>query len=332
MRFPQPWLRPLRALCSLVKQKIECWAHFFNGTDTMDGRHTSGTLATKREFAMAAILNGEATPEDLALFPCAAAALQSFPTTYKTRYPTAGKTERIGGLGKHHDLRTAMEMDAFLRGELKVAGKKATKLDVLTWRPWKDTVQFLQGQLKSEIGKRFLGDCGDMMIEAWFTEVVKPFSAAVPAAEGMTLAGYKKVMESIDMGGKREAAALAFIQALRDDSTLQRGLQEQWLAFEVRWLSSHALNVDGLFQTVKEILEEKDVWICVSKSGVNLIEGLKAEGLRYEGARQKRQGGMSFHYTLTLSRGGETKEVPMECKFHWKNGGQAVQNLNFMLL
>jgi len=54
--------------------------------------------------------------------------------------------------------------------------------------------------------------------------------------------------------------------------------------------------------------------------------------LDYNGHRPKPQGGVSFHYTLTLQRGTETKKVPMECKFHWKNGGQAVQNLNFMLL
>jgi hypothetical protein len=148
----------------------------------------------------------------------------------------------------------------------------------------------------------------------------------------MTYAGYEKAMSTIGMKGKQEAAAVAFIQALRSDQVLQKALQVRWLSFEVDWFTTHTMDHVALKEVVKEILEVKDFWICVSRSGIELIDGLKVLSLVFIGARPKPRGGMSFHYTLTLQRGSETKEVPMECKFHWKNGGQAVQNLNFMLL
>jgi hypothetical protein len=170
------------------------------------------------------------------------------------------------------------------------------------------------------------------MVRAWFDEHVKPFSASVAAAADMTYAGYERAMSTIGMKGRQEPAAVAFINALRANEVLQKSLQEKWLAFETSWFSSHTMDHAALKEVVKEILEAKDAWICVSKTGPQLIGGLKVVDLRFNAARPKPKGGMSFHYNLTLTRDGETKEVPMECKFHWKNGGQAVQNLNFMLL
>jgi hypothetical protein len=119
---------------------------------------------------------------------------------------------------------------------------------------------------------------------------------------------------------------------LRSNAEAHEALHKEWLAFETEWLSTHTMNHEPLLEVVKEIIEAKDAWICISKKGPQWIDGLKVVGLRFEGARPKPKGGMSFHYTLTLMRATLTKEVPMECKFHWKNGGQAVQNLNFMLL
>jgi len=243
-----------------------------------------------------------------------------------------GQTKVIGGLGKHYDLETPISETATKKSELKVTQGTPSPLEILSWRPWQDTVQFLQGQLKSKIGKRFLGDCGDPMLRAWFDQHVKPFSDKVPSSAGMTYVGYEKAMSTIGMKGKQEAAAVAFIGALRSDEALQKELQARWLNFEVEWFTSHTMDHLGLKEVVKEILEVKDFWICVSKTGIELIDGLKVQNLVFSGARAKPRGGMSFHYILTLQRGSETKEVPMECKFHWKNGGQAIQNLNFMLL
>ena len=296
----------------------------------MDARHNASSTTKVREDLMVHILNNTVADQSLTPFPCPTETLQGFGAVFKQKYPDAGQTIRIGGLGKHYDLKTTYSKR--LQTELKVTSGKPSPLDDLSWRPWQDTVQFLQGQLKSKIGKSFLGDCGDLMLRAWFEQHVKPLSISVPASSGMSYAGYAKAMSTIGMTGKQEAAAVAFITALRADDDLKDSLHKKWLSFETEWFSNHTLDHEKLKDVVKDIIEAKDAWICVSNIGPQLIEGLNVVDLKFSAARPKPKGGMSFHYILTLSRNGVTKEVPMECKFHWKNGGQAVQNLNFMLL
>ena len=297
----------------------------------MDARHNASSTTTVRENLMAHILNDTVADQSLSPFPCPAESLQGFSTIFKQKYLDAGQTIRIGGLGKHYDLKTTC-ISRRLQSELKVTAGKPSPLDDLSWRPWQDTVQFLQGQLKSKIGKRFLGDCGDVMLQAWFEQHVKPLSASVPASSGMSYAGYAKAMSTIGMTGKQESAAVAFINALRADDDLKESLHKKWLSFETEWFSNHTLDHAALKEVVKDSIESKDAWICVSNIGPQLIGGLNVVDLQFSAARPKPKGGMSFHYILTLSRDGVTKDVPMECKFHWKNGGQAVQNINFMLL
>jgi hypothetical protein len=297
----------------------------------MDARHTASSTTKNRENLMARILNDTVADQPLSPFPCPAEALHGFNALFKEKYPGAGQAIVIGGLGKHYDLEIIYG-DGKLHSELKVTSGKPSPLNELSWRPWKDTVQFLQGQIKSKIGKRFLGDCGDLMLRAWFEQHVKPFSSSVPSVTYMTYSGYEKAMSTIGMKGKQEAAALAFINTLRENDELQESLHKKWLSFENEWFSTHSLDHAALKEVVKDIIEAKDVWICVSKIGPQLIGGLKVVDLRFSEARPKPKGGMSFHYVLTLSRDGVEKEVPMECKFHWKNGGQAIQNLNFMIV
>lgn len=296
---------------------------------TMDTRSTKSTTA--RENAIVCLLNGNATPEQLALFPCPPDALRKFAEDFKRKYPTAGSSKRIGGMGKHHDLQTVLSALPSLRQELKVTNKNHSPLDIITWKPWLDTVQFLQGQIKSKLVQRFIGDCGNLMLREWFDKNIKPFSTNIPGTQGITFEGYSKAMSTIGMKGKQEPAAVAFINALRSNVSLKSALHDQWLSFEVAWFTTHTLNHSLFMEVIKEVIEEKDAWICVSKDAVNHIDGLKVRSLRYISAKQKPHGGMTFHYILTLSRNGETKDVPIECKFHWKNGGQAVQNLNIMV-
>lgn len=295
----------------------------------MDLRHIATSITTRREIATANFLSGDHA--DLSCFPCSAEKFESFRTEFRKKYPSASKTERVGGLGKRFDLSTLLEGGGEPHGELKTKGKGApSPANILRFRPWLDTVQFLQGQIKSKIGQEFLGECGDPMVREWFEQVIKPFSEGI--SPGMTCEGYAKAMSTIGMTGIQEEASVAFIQALRNSSALKAALKAKWLAFEERWFSTHTLNHENLKKVVSEVIHAKHYWVCVSKDGPQLIDGLKVVDLRYVGVRQKPRGGMSFHYTLTLRSGDETKDVPMECKFHWKNGGQAVQNLNFMLL
>jgi hypothetical protein len=298
----------------------------------MDARRNASATTKDREYLMAHILNDTVGDQLLIpTFPCPAEAFQGFVSIFKGKYPDAGETSRTGGMGKHYDLNTTSSSRR-LHLELKVTCDKPSHLAELSWRPWLDTVQFLQGQTKSKMAKRFLGECGDDMLRAWYEQYVKPLSVSVPASSGMSYAGYAKAMYTIKMKGKQEAAAVAFINALRTEDDLKDSLHKKWLAFEADWFSSHTLNHEKLKEVVKDIIEAKDAWICVSNIGPQLIGGLNVVDLQFNAARPKPKGGMSFHYILTLTRDGIIKEVPMECKFHWKNGGQAVQNLNFMLL
>jgi len=273
---------------------------------------------------MAAILNGTAAAQMPHPFPCPQASLTDLRAAFVAKVP--GLTRVAGGMSKHYDLITSD-----ICSELKVTSGNPSSLEELMWRPWKDTVQFLQGQINSKLAKRFLGDCGEPMLRAWFT-CVHELAQTIPSASSITFDGYNKAMASIGMKGKQEAAAVAFITALRNQPAFKEQLHAKWLEFETLWFSAHCMSHSDLREVVKEIIESKDYWICVSKSGAQLIDGLKVVDLIYQGPRPKPHGGTSFQYILVLRRGGETKAVPMECKFHWKNGGQAVQNLNFMLL
>jgi len=298
----------------------------------MDPRHIASATTKIRERLTVALINGQIQADtDLSCFPCPQA-FRDFIAIIQTKLPNRTIARLAGGLGNHYDFTVHSDSEPIRRGELKVTVGNPSSLDILTWCPWKDTVQFLQAQVKARISRRFLGDCGEPMLVAWFEQVVKPFSLRVPSALGMTCAGYLKAMSTIGMVGRQEESAKAFITALRSDEALKNELHAAWLAFESQWLSSHTMNHEGLLTVLKDVLDVKDFWICVSKTQVIWVDGFKVLGLNFVGAKPKPRGGHSFHYTMTLQRGIETKDVPLECKFHWKNGGQAVQNLNVMLL
>ena len=82
------------------------------------------------------------------------------------------------------------------------------------------------------------------------------------------------------------------------------------------------------------MMEEKDYWININKSGAFLIEGFHVVGLRYVGTHKKPEGGSVFRYVMTLQKKkrGDVKEVPIVLKLYWKNGGQGVQNINLLVV
>jgi hypothetical protein len=295
-----------------------------------DERHSATATCNSREDTLCRIANGEEVA-DLSMFPCSAEIVRGFRSMIQNRIPGYKQAVRAGGLNAHYDIEFQTDTSS-VRAELKVTKKKASSTETLRWTPWVDTVQFLQGQIGSQLGMRFLGECGEPMLRAWFQEVIVPFSTKVPAAANMTYEGYEKAMATIQMKGKQEEASVAFINTLRTNDTLQEELHQHWLNFEVRWLSEHTLNTQALEEVVRGIIESKDAWICVASNQIQIVDGLKVIRVESAGPVPKKKGGMLFQFRLTLQSGQETKEVPMECKFHWKNGGQAVQNLNFMML
>lgn len=299
-------------------------------------RHTIGKINKIRESIMTRLLSNDTTltDSDIALgdFPCPLAVLRNTHTQMLSYIPTAKGATTNGNMNEHYDI--CIHGDSPAHIELKVTEKKPSPENVLEWQPWKDTVQFLQGQLISSLGKRVLGYCGDPMLHAWFTTEITPFCANIPGTTGITYEGYRKAIFSISKSSKQEPASIALIQHLRENSSVQKTLQQRWLTFETQWLHTHTLDHSGLETVLREIFEQKDWWICVSKTGICWVEGFRVMGISFVGRKQKQKGGTTFQYTVTLQKrsGGVCQEVPFECKFHWKNGGQAVQNLNFMLL
>ena len=94
----------------------------------MDARHNASSTTTVRENLMAHILNDTVADQSLSPFPCPAESLQGFSTIFKQKYPDAGQTIRIGGLGKHYDLKTTC-ISRRLQSELKVTAGKPSMID-----------------------------------------------------------------------------------------------------------------------------------------------------------------------------------------------------------
>lgn len=282
--------------------------------------------STTREMTLVRLFNGEElSVEEYGHFSCQREALLTLKTNAK------GEARHIGGLSKHYDF-TVGET----RGELKHSASAKTPRSLLEWQPWLDGVQFLQGQTKSKEALLFMGECGPALWSAWYEHEVKPFAdAEVPASIGMTADSYFKVASGMNVTEKQASTpAGKFILALRSDKIMAERLRLRWLAFEERWMPEHPLNHSALDARIRKIIEEKDVWVAINKSGAHWIEGFNVRGLAYDGCFPKAEGGCVFKYRMNLQKksGGEIKEVPIIFKLYWKNGGQAVQNLNFLII
>ena len=289
--------------------------------------------SSNREASLVRLFNGaELTDEEYGYFSCPREALNALRANANSSFSdSVARAKVIGGLNKHYDF-----MVGDVRGELKHSATKTTGAAALQWQPWLDGVQFLQGQTKSKEALNFMGDCGPALWSAWYEQEVAPFaSAEVPAAEGMTADSYFKVASGMSVTEKQAATpAGKFILTLRLDKAMAERLRLRWLAFEERWMPEHLLNHAALETRIRHIIEEKDVWVAINKSGAHWIEGFRVLSLGYDGCVPKAEGGRVFKYHINLQKksGGEIRSVPIVFKLYWKNGGQAVQNLNFMII
>jgi hypothetical protein len=279
-------------------------------TETTPASNTRGAAAKKQEAELENLLNG--LPADASVFPCKKNMLDKIMEKLASR-----GYKKVGGLGKHFD----GILDNGETVELKVTKKKGSSLDMIRFQPWMDTVQFLQGQIKSKVGTELLGNT---LYRAWFDKEI--------THSGFTYNEYVKA--SFDFGGKGkgETAAEKFIASLRSSKTKQKEYQQKWLRFEEEYFETYSPDTKKLAEIIGGIFESKTWWVCISSTSADCIRGPKLINLAYEGTKAKQKGGKVFQYALTLEQEGEQKTVPLCLKFHWKNGGQAVQNLNFMLV
>lgn len=288
--------------------------------------------SSNREASLVRLFNGaELSDEEYGFFSCSREALKALQEHANASMSDGTSAKVIGGLNKHYDFTVGN-----IRGELKHSSTKKTARTALEWQPWLDGVQFLQGQTKSKEALAFMGECGPALWSAWYEQEVAPFAALeVPAAEGMTAETYFKVASGMNVSDKQAATpAGKFILALRSDKVIAERLRLRWLAFEERWMPEHLLNHEALEARIKKIIEEKDVWVAINTSGAHWIEGFRVVSLAYQGCVPKTEGGRVFKYNLNLQKksGGEIRTIPIIFKLYWKNGGQAVQNLNFLII
>ena len=288
-------------------------------------------ITNQRESTLVNYLNGDAILEsDLVSFPCSITDFSSLITSVKKSEPSFKQCCKKGGMGSDVDL--VFETDTTQKGvELKVCDKKISK-EVLEWHPWEGAVQFLQGQITSKAISSFLGDCGVDMLPSWLQIVHAIMLTDIPSFTLPTLEDYKKIVFTIGSEKKLTTPAAKLIQELRENEKLRQEFQESWLRFENTWFSSHKPDTAAFQRVLKSVLEEKDYWININKSGAFLIEGFNVIGLNYVGTAQKPGGGCVFRYSIKLQKkiSKETQEVPIVLKFYWKNGGQGVQNINIL--
>lgn len=309
-----------------------------------DKRTIANVLNEGREAIMLSILSGKATNAVAitSAFPAGAAKLSTLYASLRTKLGEDITIERKGGLGAHWDFTAITPDHKEHRIELKCSDKKLSKkeLTALPIQPWLIAVQFLQGQLKSAVGRRFLSDCGDAMMTFWFseriTEFCKTHSSSLPAScATMTEAEYITAMYDINAKSKsNKSPGYAFINALRENDTLATAIKAEWKSFQDTYLSTHQPKADDILAVVKEIIEVKDWWICTTKADVFLIEGLFVESVSFKESKFLKDSRVLM-YEMTVRPKSATAaaatKVPLELRFHWKNGGQGVQNINFLL-
>ena len=309
-----------------------------------DKRTIANTLNEDREALMLSVLTGKAVDATAlnAAFPAGASKLANLYTLLRTKLGEDITIERKGGLGAHWDFTATTSAGVSHRIELKCSDKKLSKkeLAALPTQPWLIAVQFLQGQLKSAVGRRFLADCGDMMMSMWFseriTEFCKTHAASLPAScATMTEAEYITAMYDINAKTKaQKTPGYAFINTLRDNKDLATAIKTEWKSFQDTYLSTHQPKAEDILAVVKEIIEVKDWWICTTKSDVFLIQGLAVETVSFKESKFLKDTRILMYEMTVRSKGAALDtavKVPLELRFHWKNGGQGVQNINFLL-
>jgi hypothetical protein len=285
-------------------------------------------LTDEREGILARFLTGEDVP--LTCFSCSPTHLTQLRDSLRAAYPFK-ECKKVGGMGKHYDGIVDCADGSTLRYELKYSDKKISE-SLLSWRPWEGGVQFVQSQFKSEMAKTFLD--ADLLYTAWFNEQVQPFLTRHLRIGEMTYEDYYRSSSSLDAHKKGTTTAAKFLRALRASKPLQLELQKRWLRFEEEWMPTHLLNHEAFGKFVKEVIEQKDIWININKECAIQTEGFLVKGVKYDGVSRKPHGGMVYNYTMLLQKksGGEIRESKIQFKFTWKNGGQAVQNLNFLIV
>jgi hypothetical protein len=309
---------------------------------SIDERTIAGTLNEKREAIICNILNNIPVSDAhiSESFTTPPDKIRTLTAIATTRFGPGTTFTRKGGLNAHYDF---IALDSFgieHRIELKYSKDplSAKEIATLPSRPWSIAVQFLQGQLQSKLGNELLGCCGNPMMSKWFNDVINPFiikhcSILPDICQEITENDYMKAMYDINAKNKGDkTAGYAFINSIRDNNDLSAQLKTSWKNFQNRYLRAFKPDTENIFTVAKEIIDIKDWWICITKDDARLIEGLTVNDVTFKESKLLRDSRvLLYEMTVTTKSGSETTTVLLELRFHWKNGGQGVQNINFLL-
>jgi hypothetical protein len=309
---------------------------------SVDERTIAGSLNEKREAIINNVLNNVHVDDSLITesFTTAPEKIRALAAIASAQFGAGTTFTRKGGLNAHYDYTARDAAGTEHRIELKYSKDplSAKEVAALPSRPWSIAVQFLQGQLQSKLGNQLLGCCGMPMMSKWFTEVIVPFvlkhSDSLPAiCQDITEDEYMKAMYDINAKNKGDkTAGYAFINALRESKPLSCLIKTKWKNFQNNYLRAFKPNTEDIFTVAKEVIDVKDWWLCITQDDARLIEGLTVNDVQFKESKLLRDSRvLLYEMTVTTKSGGETTIVPLELRFHWKNGGQGVQNINFLL-
>jgi hypothetical protein len=309
---------------------------------SIDERTIAGSLNEKREAIIYNILNNNSVSdahitESFTTSPDKIRALRGIAIS---RFGPGTTFTRKGGLNAHYDYIALDSSGIEHRIELKYSKDPLSTKEItaLPSRPWSIAVQFLQGQLQSKLANQLLGCCGTPMMSKWFTEVIVPFilkySDELPdICQEITENDYMKAMYDINAKNKGDkTAGYAFINSLRENKTMSTEIKTKWKNFQNKYLRAFKPETDDIFTVAKEVIDVKDWWICITQDDARLIEGLVVNDVTFKESKLLRDSRvLLYEMSVTTKSGSETNIVPLELRFHWKNGGQGVQNINFLL-
>lgn len=230
------------------------------------------------------------------------------------------KCKLVGGLGNNYDMEIITDAGK-LGVEIKCSEGKTIVSDV---SPWKGGVQILQGKFLGRMGSKIWNS--DDLYGRWFNDYVCPFVREwCPEFSEIQYDDYKYITNSMDRQRKYTTLASGLVNKLRTDKSLQYTLHRRYLEFEEKILGA-APPGDSLLEELKQRIDQKNYWININATGAQLIKGFTIQGLENVRCIKRANGGIVYNFEVCLVR-----EI-MELRFNWKNGGQGVQNLNFMIV
>lgn len=307
---------------------------------SIDKRTVATSLNETRESIVFDIINGIAVENELLSknFTASPDIIRSLTSVIREKINPV-KITRKGGLKEKYDFLAIDSKGNEHHIELKCAetGLSDTEATNIATRPWLKTAQFAQGQLRGPDNEH-LGKCGQTMMSEWFSQAIQPFvaeyEALLPdACQMMTEDEYMKAMYDIKAKEKGDKTpGYAFINALRDDTTLKSKIATKWRNFQNIYLQTFKPDDDDILDLVKKRIDVKDWWICITKDSAQLIEGFVVDEVKFVRSKLNKSRVHTYEMVMRGKHTNRITRVPLELRFNWKNGGQGVQNINFQLM